>query len=539
MDGSTQQYDVCVIGSGPAGGVLAKELAESGAKVVMLEAGRQPDPEEFHYHAWPYDFPDRKVPGAGYPREQVEAIRYEDCDDVRVDRLRAVGGRSIHWNAVCLRFAERDFRERSLNGVEDDWPLSYADLAPHYSHVEKMIGVTGSLEHLDILPDGDFLPPLKLRCTEQVIKRAAARMGIPLIPTRKALVTQPFEGRPPCHYCGHCMRGCDVGAIFSTAVTMLPKAQKTGNFTLLTNSIAREILVDQRGRARAVSIVDATTRKETEVRARIFAVCCGAVESPRLLLNSRSPQFPDGIANSSGVVGRYLTGHSGATIFAYLNDFVGTRPVNTDGALDHAIIPRFNHLGGKKLGYVGGWHYQLNYAGFMFPYQAEQLKGMGASFKEQVRSLQPGFVHFGSICKSLSRPENYVAVDRTKVDAWGVPIPVVHFRFCDNDRALYRDSIERAKQIMAAAGSRNEFVTSEEPAGLASHEAGTTRMGNDPRTSVVNSFCQAHDVKNLFVLSGSCFTTMPEKNPTHTIMALSVRAARYITNEVRNQRIET
>ncbi len=535
MDSSTQQYDVCVIGSGPAGGVLAKELAESGAKVVMIEAGKHTAPEEFHYHAWPYDFPDRKIPGPGYPPEQVDAIRYEDCDDVRVDRLRAVGGRSIHWNAVCLRFAERDFRERSLNGVEDDWPLSYTDLAPHYSHVEKMIGVTGSLEHLDILPDGDFLPPLKLRCTEEVIKRAAARMGIPLIPTRKALVTQPFEGRPPCHYCGHCMRGCDVGAIFSTAVTMLPKAQKTGNFTLLTNSIARAILVNQQGRARAVSIVDATTKKEREVRARIFAVCCGAVESPRLLLNSRSALFPDGIANSSGLVGRYFTGHSGATIFGYLNDFVGTRPVNTDGALDHALIPRFNHLGGKKLGYVGGWHYQLNYAGFMFPYQAEHLKGIGASFKEQVRSLQPGFVHFGSICKSLTSPENYVAVDRAKVDAWGIPIPVVHFRFCDNDRALYKDSIARAQEILTAAGSQNVFVTGEEPAGLASHEAGTTRMGNDPRTSVVNSYCQTHDVKNLFVLSGSSFTTMPEKNPTHTIMALSVRAARYIANEERNR----
>ena len=200
MGTGTQTFDVCVIGSGPAGGILAKELAESGAKVVLVEAGRAITQEEFHTHAWHYEFPNRAVPAPGYPREVTESIRYEDCDkQVHVNRIRALGGRSIHWNAVCLRFAERDFRERGLEGIEEDWPLSYHESAPDYLYVEKMIGVTGSPENLDIVPDGEFLPPLKLRCSEQILKRACAKMGVRLIPTRKALLTRPYAGRPACH----------------------------------------------------------------------------------------------------------------------------------------------------------------------------------------------------------------------------------------------------------------------------------------------------------------------------------------------------
>ncbi len=533
MKTETRIFDVCVIGSGPAGGILAKELAEKGAKVVLVEAGRPIAPQEFHYHAWPYEFPNHVVPHPGYPREATDAIRYEDSDHVGVDRIRALGGRSIHWNAVCLRFAERDFLERSLEGIEEDWPLTYQELAPDYSYVEKMIGVTGSRENLEILPDGEFLAPLNLRCSEEIVKRACGKIGIRMIPTRKALITRPYDGRPACHYCGRCMSGCDVGAVFSTAVSMIPKAQETGNFSLVVDKLAREILVDQEGRARAVSVIDTVTRKEEEIHARIFALCVGAIEGPRILLNSRSPRFPNGLANSSGLVGLYLTGHSGADFIAYLEDLVGMKPVNNDGATDHAIIPRFNHLTGRKLGYKGGWHYQMNYSGFMFPFQAQYLAGFGHNFKQQVRFLQPGFFHLNSICKSVARRDNYVRVDPDHLDAYGIPIPVVRFRFGDNDRALYQDSIRWGQEILDAAKVRFVKLRNPKIGGLASHEAGTTRMGNDPRTSVLNSFCQAHDVKNLFVVSGSAFTTIPEKNPTHTIMALSVRTARYIAEEVK------
>jgi choline dehydrogenase-like flavoprotein len=308
-------FDVCVIGSGPAGGVLAKELAEAGAKVALVEAGKLMTPRDYRGHAWPYELPRRGLnrgePPGAYPAELTESIQYQYSDKISVDRIRVVGGRSIHWNAVCLRFAERDFRERSLEGIEVDWPVSYAELAPYYSYVEKMIGVTGSRENLGIVPDGEYLRPLKFRCSEAIVRKACAKMGVPMIPARKAVLTEPYDDRPACHYCGHCMQGCDVGAIFTVPNSMLPKAEKTGNFTLLPERLAREILVDREGRARAVSVIHSTSRSEEEIRARIFAVCCGAIESPRLLLNCRSPRFPNGLANSNGVVGRYLHGHVG------------------------------------------------------------------------------------------------------------------------------------------------------------------------------------------------------------------------------------
>jgi choline dehydrogenase-like flavoprotein len=529
-------YDVCVIGSGPAGGVLSKELAEAGAKVVLVEAGRPMTYDDFQYHAWPYQKPYRGTrehgsPAAAYPRELHNAIRYVDSDNVGVDRIRAVGGRSIHWNAVTLRFADRDFREHSLEGVEEDWPLTYQDLAPCYSHVEKMIGVTGSRENIDIIPDGEFLPPLRLRCSEEIVQRACGELGIRLIPTRKAVLTVPYDDRPPCHYCGRCMSGCDVGALFSTPVAMIPKAQKTGNFTLLPNRLARELLMDGEGRVKSVSLIDTETRKVEEVRASFFAICCGAPESARLLLNSRSPHFPNGLANSNDMVGRYLNGNVAGEIYGYLDELAGTPPVNNDGATDHAYIPRFNHLHGKK-NYVGGFHYQLNYAGFLFPYQSRYLQGFGAQFKEQVRNLQPGFVQLGGWGKVMARPENRVTVDPHTLDSYGIPIPVIHFRFGPNDVALWNDIVQNGLEILHQAKAAKIFSTIPAPTGFGSHEGGTVRMGKDTRTSVLNSYCQAHEVKNLFVVGGSAFTTFPEKNPTLTIMALAVRTARFISEEV-------
>ncbi|MBV9083754.1 MAG: GMC family oxidoreductase [Acidobacteriaceae bacterium] len=525
-------YDVAVIGSGPAGGVLSKELAESGAKVVLIEAGRLHTYKDFHFHSWPYDFPKRAKPRVGYPKEVVDSIRYEDSDNVSMDRIRAVGGRSIHWNAGCFRFAEWDFRERSLEGVEDDWPISYQQIAPYYSYVEKMIGVTGSREGLAVLPDGEFLPPLKMRCSDLIVKRACDKMGIPFIPTRKALLTEAYDHRPACHYCGHCMEGCDVGAIFSVPAAMLPKARKTGNFTLLQNQLAREILVNSDGTARAVSVIDTVTRNVSEIRARRFAVCCGAIESARLLLNSRSPQYPNGLTNSSDLVGRYLHGHVTASFISYLEELIGTKPINNDGALDHTYIPRFN-MDKKSRNYVGGFQFQNQFNGFRYPHQAQYLKGFGSDFKRQVRELQPALFHTGLFGKVLARPENRVTVDAGRPDAYGIPIPVVRFRFGENDLALWKDMKVKAQEILHTANARFVFDTSKVPSGFASHEVGTVRMGSNPKRSVLNPFCQAHDVKNLYVVDGSSFVTFPEKNPTHTIMALAVRAARYMSKEAK------
>jgi choline dehydrogenase-like flavoprotein len=529
-------FDVCVIGSGAAGGVLAKELAESGAKVALVEAGRLMTAKDFHYHSWPYEYPYRGTkrarPEPFYPAEVKQSISYENCDDVFMDRIRAVGGRTIHWNAVCLRFSERDFREKTYEGVEEDWPIGYQDLAPYYAYVEKMIGVSGSHENLDVIPDGEYLRPLKFRCSEEIVKHACTRLGIPMVPVRKAVLTEPYDGRPVCHYCGHCMEGCDIGAIFTVPNSMLPKARRTGNFTLIPNKLARELLVDKEGKVRAISVVDTVTRQEEEIRAKLFAVCCATVESARLLLNSRSPQHPNGIANSSDLVGRYLTGHVNNSMNAYLEELVGTPPTNNDGATDHAYIPRFN-VQDKHRNFAGGYHYQIQVESFLFPHHASHVKGFGKSFKQRVRSLQPGFFNIEGYGKVLATAENRVAVDPNRRDTYGIPIPVIHFRFGDNDRAVWKDMREKCAEILHESKAAMVVENDHAPTGFASHETGTARMGNDRRKSVLNRYCQSHDVNNLFVVDGSCFTTFPEKNPTLTIMALAVRTARYIAGERR------
>jgi choline dehydrogenase-like flavoprotein len=325
------------------------------------------------------------------------------------------------------------------------------------------------------------------------------------------------------------MEGCDVGAIFNTATAMIPKARRTGNFTLLENRAARELLVDTEGRVRAVSVVNTVTRKEEEVQAKLFAVCCASIESARLLLNSKSSRFPNGLANSSDLVGRYLTGHITHGVQGYLEDLVGTRPINNDGATDHAYIPRFN-ASDKKRSFAGGYHFQPQISNFWFPHHARQVKGFGTPFKNEVRRLQPGFYEMAGFGKVVAQRDNRVTVDPNKPDAYGIPIPVIHFQWSANDLAVWKDMREKAAEMMHAA--KATMVTGESaPGGFASHETGTARMGVDPRASVLTPHCQAHDVKNLFVVDGSCFTTFPEKNPTLTIMALAVRAARRITEE--------
>ncbi len=537
MSDKAGEFDVCIVGSGAAGGIMAKELSEAGAKVVVLEGGRRVDPSEFVSHTWPFELPYRGMRNerqeAFYPGDVRTSIRYDVPEGVSVDRMRVVGGRTVHWNAVSLRFAARDFREWSLAGIEEDWPLSYEEIAPYYERVEQMIGVTGNDDGLEILPGGKhYLPPLRWRCSEHLLNRTLKPMGIPLISVRKAVLTKPYDGRPACHYCGHCMSGCDVSAVFSSATAMLPKAEATGNFTLRQNALAREIQVDKEGLARGVSFVDPTTKKEDQVKAKIVVVCCASVESARLLLNSRSPQHPNGLANSSDVVGRYLHGHMGHGVNIFLDELEGVKPFNQDGATDHVYIPRYNHLAGKTR-YSGGWGIQVNFLSYMYPQQANYLEGYGAGFKARVRRMQPGFLFFGIFGKMLASPENRVTVDPNQLDACGIPIPVVRIRFTDNDIALWRDAGRSIAEICSHMKCEMFSAAGAGPGGLGGHEVGTVRMGNNLKTSALNSYCQAHDVKNLFVTDASSFTTLGEKNPTLTIMALSLRAAEYIKEQRR------
>lgn len=526
-------YDVCVIGSGAAGGVVTKQLCQAGAKVILLEGGSEVPPSKFRSHCWPYDLKFRGFRSEKqemfYPPDLQGSIQLDAPKEMFVDRIRVLGGRTVHWNAVVLRYAPSDFRERTLNGVEDDWPLSYEDLEPYYERIETEIGVCGNDDGIAILPAGrHYLPPLPLRCSEQLLKKACEPVGIRVISVRKALLTRPYDNRPPCHYCGHCMDGCDVSAIFSTPSSMLPKARRTGNLTVRQNALAREILVDSEGLVRAVSIIDRNTRKEEEIRAGIFVVCCATIESARLLLNSISSKYPGGLANSNGVVGRYLHGHIEDDTYLYLTELEGQRPQNEDGAMDQALVPRYRT---KSL--EGTFDFQVNFNGYMYPFQAEYLPGAGKTFKDQVRRMQSGFLLLAGYGKVLARPENRVTIHPTQQDVYGIPIPVVRFRFGDEDLAIHSQMQKAVDEIGDRFKRPVRYKACPVPAGFSSHEVGTVRMGNDRKNSVLNSFCQSHEVKNLFVTDGSCFTTSSEKNPTLTIMALSLRASEYIAEQRR------
>ncbi|MDX2041446.1 MAG: GMC family oxidoreductase [Acidobacteriota bacterium] len=527
-------YDVCVIGSGAAGGFMVKELTAAGADTVLLEAGGRGKLEDLHIHDWAYDLPKR---GFGlfkqaslYPDGIRQAIEFRG-DSVGVDRIRTLGGRTFHWNAVALRFAKDDFRERSLHGIEEDWPITYEELAPFYSHAEREMHVFGTHENLEVLPDGDFVAEApRLRCSEYLAQKKIAKLGVKMIPVRKAVLLKSRKAptvRGACHFCGHCMDVCDVRAVWSSDITVIPEALATGKLTLKTNALAREILVDKNGLAAGVSFINRLTGNSEQVYARVVVLGCGAVETPRLLLNSKSEKYPNGLANSNDLVGRYFGGHINTGATAYLKDLVGKDTWAGDGATDHAYIPRYNHQQGKK-DYVGGWGFQMNYNSYARPHHAQHVAGFGESYKRRVRELQPAMFHIGAWGKVEQRFDNRITVDPAKKDKHGIPIPIVNFQWGENDLRLFKEMREALFEILEACGTEHVNPSGAVPGGFASHEVGSCRMGVDPKRSVLNAYNQSHEVKNLFVVDGSSFTTFSEKNPTLTIAALSVRAARYI-----------
>ncbi len=524
-------YDVCVVGSGAAGGFMVKELTVAGADTVLLEAGGRGRLEDLHIHDWSYDLPKR---GFGlfkqaslYPDNIRSAIEFRG-DRVGVDRIRTLGGRTFHWNAVALRFAADDFRERSLYGIEEDWPISYEELAPFYSYAEREMHVFGTRENLEVLPDGDFVAESpRLRCSEYLAQKKIVKLGVKMIPVRKAVLLKSRKGRGACHFCGHCMDVCDVRAVWSSDITVIPEAMATGKLTLKTNALAREILVDKNGLASGVSFVNRLTGKEEQVYARVIVLGCGAVESPRLLLNSKSEKYPNGLANSNDLVGRYFGGHITVGATAYLKDLVGKDTWAGDGATDHAYIPRYNQTRSKK-DYVGGWGMQMNYVNQATPHHAKSVGGFGADYKRRVRELQPAMFQIGAWGKGEHRFDNRITVDPDKKDKHGIPIPIVNFNWGENDLRLFKDMKDGLYEVIEACNPELVMRGSDTPGGFASHEVGSCRMGIDPKRSVLNAYNQSHEVKNLFVVDGSSFTTFSEKNPTLTIAALSVRAARYI-----------
>src|SRR5712671_5310708 len=362
--------DVLVVGSGAGGGMAAFVLTRAGVNVTVLEAGGPWDnTKDSAMLTWPYDSPRRgasthlrpfgefdgciggwEIPGEPYTVAAGNHFRWW--------RARMVGGRTNHWGRISLRFGPRDFKAKTFDGLGDDWPISYADVAPYYDKLEQLVGVFGSKENVPNAPDSLFLPPPKPRCYELLVQDAARRLNVTCVPARLSILTRPLNGRPACHYCGQCGRGCSTHANFSSPSVLLPPALATGKLRIVTNAMAREVLTDASGLATGVSYVNRTDRRDYAVRARIVVLAASACETARLLLNSKSGRFPDGLANSSGVVGRYLTDSTGLGVSGHIPKMEHSVPHNEDGAGGaHLYMPWW--LDNKTLDFPRGYHIEL------------------------------------------------------------------------------------------------------------------------------------------------------------------------------------
>ena len=558
-------YDAIIVGSGATGGWAAKSLTERGMTVLVLEAGRQLDPQkEFREHTFPYELKYRGlVPGSRYaPRQPIQSRCYaaneyghhlfvDDIDNPYTTpedkpfwwiRGRHVGGRSVTWGRQSYRLSDYDFKAAERDGYGDPWPFSYEDLRPYYERVEDFVGISGSYEKLPQLPDSNFLPPMAMTCGERILKKAVESKfpGRNVIIGRAAILTKKHQGRAPCHYCGHCDRGCSTYSYYSSPGSTLPAAAKTGKMTLRPNAVVREIIVDPNtGKASGVRVVNQITKQDYEEYGQVIVLCASSLESTRILLNSKSRQYPEGLGNSSGVLGHYLMDHM------YQISAGGVVPVlkgmeydYSDGRANGIYVPRFRNIRDKHPNFIRGYGMQGSCSqGYSFGH-ARQTPGFGSVFKKLVRE-NPGEIPFwlGAWCEMLPRKENRVTIDPEKVDAWGIPVLRIECTHGDNERAMAKDALETIKEMVDAAGFRTLYSSSTPaPPGFCIHEVGTARMGADPKTSVLNKWNQSWDVKNVFVTDGACFVSQGCQNPTLTMMAITARACDYIADEFRSQK---
>jgi choline dehydrogenase-like flavoprotein len=543
-------FDAIVVGSGITGGWAAKELTEKGLETLVLEAGGPVDPnQDYVEHVAPWEV---KFRGMGDIRKQ-KAEQYVQrecyaCDEwaskffvndnenpYTTDpdkpflwiRGRQVGGRSITWGRQSYRWSDLDFEANLRDGIAVDWPIRYHDIAPWYDYVETFIGVSGQAEGLAQLPDGKFLPPMEMTCAEQAVKEAIARnFGGDRMMTigRSAVLTQRHNGRAPCHYCGPCHRGCSSRSYFNSLNATLPAARKTGKMTLRPHSVVHSVVFSPQTRTvTGVRVIDGKSKEALEFQGKVVFLCASALESARILLNSTSTEFPDGLANSSGQLGRNLMDHvmgGGAKA-----EIPGHEDRTQQGRRPNGIyVPRFRNVKQRHPDFLRGYGFQGG--GYRKDWQrAVELTGFGPEFKNMLKRPGPWQFDLYGFGECLPHPTNYIELDKEKTDAWGIPALKIHCVFGENERALLQDMSITAAEMLTAAGARNieTYIENNAP-GLTIHEMGTARMGRDPKTSVLNAYNQAHDVKNLFVTDGACMTSSACVNPSLTYMALTVRA---------------
>lgn len=565
-----KDYDVCIIGSGAGGGMAAKVLAEGGAKVAVLEAGpmwySESDGAMFK---WNYDSPRR---GASTPERNFgefdgclggwslegEPYTHEAGTKWQWFRARMLGGRTHHWGRISLRFGPDDFKRRSIDGEGDDWPIGYDDISPYYDKIDRLIGIFGTNEGIYNEPDGIFLPPPKPRCYELLVKKGADKLKIPTIPSRLSIITKPHNGRAACHYCGQCGRGCATNSNFSSPSVLLRPALASGNLDIIPYAMAREVLTNGEGLATGVSYVDTQTMQEYQINAKVVVMAASACSTARIMLNSKSPQHPNGLANSSDAVGRYITDSTGTSVAGLIPQLLGGKPHNEDGVGGmHLYIPWWRGNDFKDLDFIRGYHFEIwggrnmpgygfmgglhHYNGVDYALGRERPKGgggYGKQLKDDYRNFYGSVIGLSGRGEMIARKENRCYIDPNVVDKYGIPVLKFDVKFSDQEYNQVKHMQETAREIIHAMGGTpiTPMPSKEDGYGIHApgaiiHEVGTTRMGHSPHNSVVNAHCQTHDVKNLFVADAGPFTSQAHKNTTWTILALAMRTSEYILDQ--------
>ena len=556
MKEQTHYYDAIVVGSGMSGGWAAKELCEKGLKTLVLERGRQvehvKDYPTTHKAPWEYEFRKRisKETAEEYPVQKLkycfdESTKHFFASDrkhpyttpkdqpFRLYRSFNAGGKSLIWARQTYRMSDIDFESNLKDGHGADWPLRYKDIAPWYDYVEKYIGVSGKDEGLKQLPDGHFLPPMELNCVEEHFKqRMQDKLGRMVTIGRAAHLTVAHNGRGPCQYRNVCETGCPYGAYFSSVSVTLPAAHATGNMTFRPHAIVHSIIYDeQQGQASGVRVIDAQTNETTEYFARVIFLCASALSSTRIMLNSKSQSFPNGIANSSGVLGHYLMDHFGYGFSAKVEGFKdgyynGHRP-------NGFYVPRFQNIDEQSTDFVRGFGFQ----GRAFRQgwaRGNQMEGFGGDFKDSLMKPGPWGISMGSFGECLPYFENHVTLNEEVKDEWGMPVLHISGELRENEKVMIKKMAEAAREMFEAAGFKDIQIGDPDSyvLGHKSHEMGTARMGRDPQTSVLNKWNQCHDVPNLLVTDGSFMTSSACQNPSLSYMAFTARAVDYVVRQM-------
>jgi choline dehydrogenase-like flavoprotein len=564
------KYDVVIVGSGAGGGMATKVLADAGLKVAVVEAGPffdPADPEQQTQLKWPYESPRRGASNrrpfgdfdTAYGGWEIEGEPYTQSGDTKFDwfRSRMLGGRTNHWGRISLRFGPRDFKGKDRDGLGENWPIGYDDLKPYYDKVDQLIGVFGSKENMPNEPDGFFLPPPKPRLHELYFIKGAQKANVPVIPARLSILTKRINNdRGICFYCNQCNRSCSVYADFSAGSCLIFPAQKSGGqVDLYVDSMVKEVTVDENGKATGVNYVNKEDKREYGIKARVVILAASACSTARILLNSKSTKHPNGLGNSSNLVGKYLHDSTGADRMAFIPDLMNRKRYNEDGVGGmHVYTPWW--LDNKKLDFPRGYHLEV-WGGMGMPsygfgfdpnmfnkFFGEKVGGYGDHLRADVKKYYGSLLGISGRGESIAMKENYCEIDPDTVDEYGIPVLRFHYKWSDFEKKQAVHMNDTFEEIFENMGGKllGERPGADKDFGLHTpgriiHEVGTTRMGSDPKTSVVNEFERLHDVDNVFIVDAGPFVSQADKNPTWTIMALSWRTSDFIIEELKKQNI--